>query len=76
MGTNLKTLVYCESLNFTKTLKYISYKTKNDPAMLPHIIQCRSEAVHCQKKLVHNANTVAEKHLQHRISRGGGDQTW
>ncbi len=68
--------MYCESLNFTKTLKYISYKTKNDPAMLLHIIQCRSEAVHHQKMIIHNANTLAEQHLQPRISRGGGDQTW
>jgi len=66
----------CESLNFTKTLKYLSYKTKNDPAMLLHIIQCRSEAVHGQKNLGYTVNTLAAQHLHDRISRGGGNQIW
>jgi hypothetical protein len=66
----------CESLNFTKTLKYISYKTKNDPAMLLHTLQYRSEAVPGQKNRGYIAKTQKTEQLKHRISRDGATELW
>ncbi len=48
----------------------------NDPAMLLHIIQCRSDAVTSPEHRGGDEKTIKMHLSQLRLSRGGGNQLW
>ena len=48
----------------------------NDPAMLPHIIQCPSDAVSSPEHREGDEKAMKTHLLNLRISRGGGNQLW
>jgi hypothetical protein len=65
-----------EALNFTKTLKYLSYRIMNESAMLLHTIQCRSDAVSSPEHRGGDAKAMKTQLPKLKLWRGGGNQLW